>query len=70
MPAGHQQFFEQQGWTPEYFLAQATQIGTSVHQYVGSVLKSRAYTEQTYNACRGSGVPSVTSTLPVFVLAG
>ena len=53
MPAGHQQFFEQQGWTPEYFLAQATQIGTSVHQYVGSVLKARAYTEQTYNACRG-----------------
>ncbi len=53
MPAGHQQFFEQQGWTPEYFLAQAIRIGSAVHQYMNEVLKARAYTEQTYNACRG-----------------
>jgi transposase len=29
MPAGHQHFFEQQGWTPAYFLEQASRIGTS-----------------------------------------
>ena len=53
MPAGHQQFFEQQGWTPAYFLEQASRIGASVHLYMDEVLKSRAFTEQTYNACRG-----------------
>jgi transposase len=53
MPAGHQHYFVQQGWTPAYFLEQATIIGTIVHQYMDQVLKSRAYTEQTYNACRG-----------------
>lgn len=53
MPASHQQFYEQQGWTPVYFLEQASRIGDSVHQYMDEVLKSRAYTEQTYNACRG-----------------
>ncbi len=53
MPAGHQHFFEQQGWTPVYFLNQAIRIGTAVHQYMDEVLKARAFTEQTYNACRG-----------------
>jgi len=53
MPQGHQQFSEQQGWTPAYFLDQATLIGTAVQQYMDKVLKARTYTEQTYNACRG-----------------
>jgi hypothetical protein len=53
MPDGHQKYYEQQGWTPQYFLNQAIRIGPSVHQYVDEVLKSRAFTEQTYNACRG-----------------
>lgn len=53
MPTGHQNFYEQQGWTPSYFLEQATFIGPSVQLYMDAVLKSRAYTEQTYNACRG-----------------
>ena len=53
MPAGHQHFFEQQGWTPDYFLKQAIRIGSSVHRYMDEVLKSKAFTEQTYNACRG-----------------
>lgn len=53
MPTGHQQFFEQQGWTPAYFLGQAIRIGSSVHRYMDEVLKARAFTEQTYNACRG-----------------
>lgn len=53
MPDGHQSYAEQQGYTPPYFLAQAARIGPSVHQYMEEVLKSRAFTEQTYNACRG-----------------
>ena len=53
MPKGHQQFFEQQGWTPAYFLDQATLIGPAVQLYMDEVLKARVYTEQTYNACRG-----------------
>lgn len=53
MPQGHQRYFEQQGWTPAYFLDQAMQIGPFVERYVDQVLKARAYTEQTYNACRG-----------------
>ena len=53
MPKGHQHFFEQQGWTPTYFLDQAILIGPAVQLYMDEVLKGRAYTEQTYNACRG-----------------
>lgn len=53
MPQGHQQFFEQQGWTPAYFLDQAMRIGSAVHSYMDEILKGRVYTEQTYNACRG-----------------
>ncbi|RZL17940.1 MAG: IS21 family transposase [Pedobacter sp.] len=53
MPAGHQQFYQQQGWTPAYFLNQAMRIGPAVHRYIDEVLKARAFTEQTYNACRG-----------------
>ena len=53
MPQGHQQFYEQQGWTPAYFLEQAIRIGPAVHRYMDEVLKARAFTEQTYNACRG-----------------
>jgi len=53
MPDGHKTYHEQQGWTPAYFLDQATRIGPSVREYMDHVLKARAYTEQTYNACRG-----------------
>ena len=53
MPEGHQQFFEQKGWTPLYFLQKAAAVGIAVHRYMDEVLKGRAFTEQTYNACRG-----------------
>ena len=53
MPNGHQHFFEQQGWTPAYFLNQAILIGPAVQLYMDEVLKAKAFTEQTYNACRG-----------------
>jgi transposase len=53
MPAGHQQYFEQQGYTGAYFLEQANRIGNATHAYIEAVLQSRAFTEQTYNACMG-----------------
>ncbi len=53
MPDGHKNYREQLGWTASYFLDQASRIGPSVQEYIDHVLKARAYTEQTYNACRG-----------------
>lgn len=53
MPDGHQHYFEQKGWTPEYFLRQTEQIGPCSHQYMLGTLNNRRFTEQTYNACRG-----------------
>jgi transposase len=53
MPEGHQHFFEQQGWTADYFLQQAQKNGAATHAYITEVLRGRHFTEQTYNACRG-----------------
>ena len=53
MPAGHQDYTEQLGHTPTYFLEQASRIAEPVYQYMDKVLKARVYTEQTFNACKG-----------------
>ena len=53
MPESHQRYSEQQGWTPDYFLEQATKIGPCTAQYLQQVLQARSFTEQTYNACLG-----------------
>lgn len=53
MPEGHQRYFEQKGWTADYFLRQGETIGPHTHQYIQGVLKGKRFTEQTYNACRG-----------------
>lgn len=53
MPQGHQLYFEQMGWTGEYFLEQALKIGPSTHGFTQELLKSKRFTEQTYNACKG-----------------
>jgi transposase len=53
MPTGHLQYHQQKGYTPVYFLNKAKLIGPAAHDYVNEILKSRAYTEQTYNGCRG-----------------
>ena len=53
MPEGHQHFFEQRGWTADYFLSQAEKIGSYSRQYMQNILQERRFTEQTYNACRG-----------------
>jgi transposase len=53
MPQGHQAYQEQKGWDADYFLSQATRIGTSTALYVRTMLNSKRFTEQTYNACLG-----------------
>jgi transposase len=53
MPRGHQHYFEQKGWTPQYFLGQAEQAGPCSYQYMQGALNNRRFTEQTYNTCRG-----------------
>ena len=53
MPESHQRYSEQKGWTPDYFLQQALKIGSFTHLYIDKVLKSKSFTEQTYNACLG-----------------
>ena len=53
MPEGHQRYFEQKGWTADYFLGQGQKIGKHAYQYIQGVLKEKRFTEQTYNACRG-----------------
>ncbi len=53
MPESHQRYSEQKGWTSEYFLKQAAQIGASTHLYFQKVLNARRFTEQNYNACLG-----------------
>lgn len=53
MPESHRRYSEQKGWTPDYFLQQALSIGHCTHLYIDQVLKSKSFTEQTYNACLG-----------------
>jgi transposase len=42
-----------QGWDGDYFLRQAATIGPSTQAYIAGMLKSRCFTEQTFNACKG-----------------
>lgn len=53
MPEGHQRYFEQRGWSADYFLSQAQKIGPYTHQYIKGMLQGRRFTEQTYNGCLG-----------------
>jgi hypothetical protein len=53
MPEGHQSYFEQRGWTADYFLSQAEKIGPYTHQYIKGMLQGKRFTEQTYNGCLG-----------------
>ena len=41
MPEGHQRYFEQKGWTAEYFLNQGQKIGPHAYQYIQGVLKEQ-----------------------------
>jgi transposase len=53
MPENHRAIAEQKGWDADYFLRQAGKIGTETREAIARVLESRAFPEQTYNACLG-----------------
>lgn len=53
MPAGHAHMVKARGWDADYFLAQATLIGTATHHYIARILASKSFPEQTYNSCLG-----------------
>ncbi|SFW90142.1 hypothetical protein [Chitinophaga sancti] len=53
MPNGYRSYFEQQGWTAEYFPDKAATIGPNTMAYMQGMFKASQFTEQTYNACRG-----------------
>lgn len=53
MPANHRAWHEQRGWDGAYFERQAKLVGAHTHACIARILQSRAFPEQTYNACVG-----------------
>lgn len=53
MPENHRAIMEQKGWDAGYFLREAEKTGTHTRQAIAQVLSSKAFPEQTYNACLG-----------------
>jgi len=53
MPENHRAIMEQKGWDAGYFLCEAEKTGTHTRQAIAQVLESKAFPEQTYNACLG-----------------
>ena len=53
MPENHRAIYEQKGWDAGYFLKEAEKTGTQTRKAIALVLESRAFPEQTYNACLG-----------------
>jgi transposase len=53
MPEKHQRYMEMRGWDADYFIKRAKQIGENTTWVIEKVLSSKAFPEQTYNACLG-----------------
>lgn len=53
MPGNHKAYHEQKGYTPDYFLSKAAQVGPDTRAYVAGVLEGKRFTQQTFNACLG-----------------
>jgi transposase len=53
MPEKHQRYMEMRGWDADYFVKRASQIGENTAWVIEKVLSSKAFPEQTYNACLG-----------------
>jgi len=53
MPEKHQRYLEMRGWDAEYFIKRASRIGENTAWVIEKVLSSKAFPEQTYNACLG-----------------
>jgi transposase len=53
MPEKHIKYMEMRGWDADYFVKRASKIGESTAWVIQKVLSSKAFPEQTYNACLG-----------------
>lgn len=53
MPPQHQHYQAQLGWDGEYFKRRGKQVGPQTHEFVSTLLLSKDFVEQTYNACLG-----------------
>ena len=53
MPENHKAFMEQKGRDADYFLRQALKTGPYTNKAIAQLLRSKAFPEQTYNACLG-----------------
>lgn len=53
MPANHVHMSERKGWNADTFMNLAEAIGPSVSQFIGRLLSSKVFPEQTYNSCLG-----------------
>jgi hypothetical protein len=53
MPEKHQRYMEMRGWDADYFIKRAKQVGENTAWVIEKVLSSKAFPEQTYNACLG-----------------
>ena len=53
MPANHKYMAERKGWNADTFMNRAETIGPSTKVFIGRILSSKSFPEQTYNSCLG-----------------
>ena len=53
MPTSHQHITHQRGWDDDYFIEQASLVGTFTTQAIGKILQSKIFHEQAYTSCLG-----------------
>ncbi len=53
MPANHKHMHERKGWNIDTFMNQAELIGPSTKIFIGRILSSKVFPEQTFNSCLG-----------------
>ena len=53
MPANHAHMYERKGWNADTFMNRAETIGPSVKKFIGRILSSKVFPEQTFNSCLG-----------------
>jgi hypothetical protein len=53
MPPDHKHYARIKGYTPDYFIERATQVGVSTVSAVSRILEQKIFAEQTYTSCLG-----------------
>ena len=53
MPESHRRYHEQQGWTEADFTRKAAAVGPCTEEAVRRILSSKAYVQQSFDACLG-----------------